>query len=219
MSRLSRPPNTSLYVRNVPDGTRPEELRSMFGKYGSIADVYIPLDFHTRKTRGFAYIQFDDQDDAEDAKYGLDRKLMYGHELEIEFARGDRKTPNQMRSRERVPRRRSPYYGGGGGGGRYGDRYDDRYDDRRGRYRSRSRSPRRRSRSRSPYRGRSYYSRSRSRSGSRARSHRHSRHHHRDHHRSPSRSPRRSRSRSQSRSRSGSPPRDGSMLRSRSRSQ
>ncbi|XP_067657136.1 serine/arginine-rich splicing factor 10-like [Haliotis asinina] len=141
MSRYTRPPNTSLYIRNVPDATRPDELRSLFGKYGPISDVYVPVDYHTRRSRGFAYIQFEDARDADDALYHLDRTRFYGRELEIEFARGDRKTPNQMRNKERV--RRSPY----------GRSYYDDYD-RGSRYRSRSRSPRR-SRSRSPRRRRS----------------------------------------------------------------
>ncbi|XP_070541137.1 serine/arginine-rich splicing factor 12-like isoform X2 [Ptychodera flava] len=177
MSRFgSRPPNTSLYVRNVPDGTRPEELRQLFGKYGPISDVYVPLDYYTRRPRGFAYVQFEDIRDAEDAKYNLNHYRFYGRELDIQFAQGDRKTPGQMRGKERTSSRRG---------------YSDRYE--RGRYRSRSRSPYdRRSRSRSPYRdsreerysrrrsrSRSYerrrhrsYSRSRSRSRSRGRGHR-----------------------------------------------
>ncbi|XP_076467252.1 uncharacterized protein LOC143298303 isoform X2 [Babylonia areolata] len=170
MSRYSRPPNTSLYVRNVPDGTRQEELRSLFGKYGPITDVYVPMDYYTRRPRGFAYIQFEDPRDADDALYHLDRTRFYGRELEVEFARGDRKTPSQMRTKERSSR--------------YGRR-------------SRSRSPRfrsifSRSRSRSPYyRGRSYsrspYRRSYSRSPGRR-------------HRSRSYSPRDKRRRSRSRS-------------------
>ena len=201
MSRYTRPPNTSLYVRNVPDGARPEELRSMFGKYGPISDVYVPVDYYTRRPRGFAYIQFDDPRDAEDAVYNLDRTRFFGRELEVEFARGDRKSPGQMRGKERV-RRRSPY-----------SRYDD-YD--RHRHRSRSRSPYyRRSRSRSPRRrrsrSRSPYYRSASRSPRRyeRRSHERSR---RSYTRSRTRSPERrhderngSARRSYSRSRSKSP--------------
>ncbi|XP_074643266.1 uncharacterized protein LOC141900330 isoform X2 [Tubulanus polymorphus] len=207
MSRYSRPPNTSLYVRNVPDNAKAEEIRSLFGKYGPIADVYIPVDYYTRRARGFAYIQFDDPKDAEDAMYGLDRTRYYGRELEIEFARGDRKTPGQMRGRDRARRRGSPHHRG----------------------RSRSRSPRRRSRSRSPYR-RSRRSRSRSPAYRRRRSASHSRSHSKDRHRSPSkdrhrsgskhsasRSPRRSRSYSSHRSRSGSPIEENGK-RSRSRS-
>ncbi|CAI9732863.1 arginine-rich splicing factor 10-like isoform X1 [Octopus vulgaris] len=179
MSRYSRPPNTSLYVRNVPEGTRPEDLRSLFGKYGPVTDVYVPVDYYTRRSRGFAYIQFEDPRDADDALYHLDASNFYGKNLQIEFARGDRKTPSQMRNKEKMRRSSlSPYRS------RYYDDYYDRRGSRRG-YRSRSRSPRsrsrspnggstrksRRSRSRSPRRHRSYSrSRSRSRSYDRRRS-------------------------------------------------
>ncbi|OWF38355.1 Serine/arginine-rich splicing factor 12 [Mizuhopecten yessoensis] len=53
MSRYSRPPNSSLYVRNVPDNTRTEELRSLFAKYGPLKDVYVPVDYFTRRPRDF----------------------------------------------------------------------------------------------------------------------------------------------------------------------
>ncbi|XP_076467260.1 uncharacterized protein LOC143298303 isoform X3 [Babylonia areolata] len=200
MSRYSRPPNTSLYVRNVPDGTRQEELRSLFGKYGPITDVYVPMDYYTRRPRGFAYIQFEDPRDADDALYHLDRTRFYGRELEVEFARGDRKTPSQMRTKERSSR--------------YGRRSRSRSPRFRSIFsRSRSRSPyyRGRSYSRSPYRrhrSRSYSPRdkrrrSRSRSGdSRRRSH------------SRSRSPSNER-KSKRRSTSGSPDHEKSDKKSR----
>ncbi|XP_011415368.1 serine/arginine-rich splicing factor 10 isoform X5 [Magallana gigas] len=192
MSRYSRPPNSSLYVRNVPSTERAEEmaeeLRALFGKYGPLTDVYVPVDYYTRDPRGFAYVQFEDSRDADDALYHLDRTRFYGMELEVEFARGDRKTPNQMRSKDRGGRRSSPYrdsyYGGD-------------HDRRRNRRRSRSRSPRYRSKSRSPKR-----SRRKSRSRSRERR----------------RTPSRSRSRSYERRRSGSPRRSRSYSRSASRS-
>lgn len=38
--------------------TRAEDLRGMFSKYGPVTDVYIPLDYYTRRHRGFAYIQY-----------------------------------------------------------------------------------------------------------------------------------------------------------------
>ncbi|XP_060076562.1 serine/arginine-rich splicing factor 10-like isoform X2 [Ylistrum balloti] len=197
MSRYSRPPNSSLYVRNVPDNTRTEELRSLFGKYGPLKDVYVPVDYFTRRPRGFAYIQFEDPRDADDALYHLDRTRFYGRELEIEFARGDRKSPNQMRSKEKSRRGSSPYHGG----------YRDDYD--RGR-RRRSRSPRyhSRSRSRSPNYSSRFHSRSRSRSPYYSRRHR-----------SRSRSPyNNDRRRSRSRSRGGRDRKSYSRSRSRSRS-
>uniref|UniRef100_A0A1A8RC89 Serine/arginine-rich splicing factor 10 n=1 Tax=Nothobranchius rachovii TaxID=451742 RepID=A0A1A8RC89_9TELE len=179
--------NTSLFVRNISDESRPEDLRREFGRYGPIVDVYIPLDFYTRQPRGFAYIQFEDVRDAEDALHSLDRKWVCGRQIEIQFAQGDRKTPNQMKSKER----RSP--------GR-SSRYDDYGDGWRRRSRSRSyeryrsRSPsydRRRRRSESPRERGPRYGRPRSRS--------------REDDRYRQRPHRESRRRSRSRSRSGSP--------------
>ena len=74
MSRYLRPPNTSPFVRNVADDTRSEDLCREFGRFGPIVDVYAPLDFYTLHRRGFAYVQFEDVHDAEDALHNLDRK-------------------------------------------------------------------------------------------------------------------------------------------------
>ncbi|KAM6959511.1 uncharacterized protein FYW47_010926 [Aplochiton taeniatus] len=137
MARYMRPPNTSLFVRNISDESRPEDLRREFGRYGPIVDVYIPLDYYTRRGRGFAYIQFEDVRDAEDALHNLDRKWVCGRQIEIQFAQGDRKTPGQMKVKER-----------GSPGPSRSSRYDD-YDRDSRRRRSRSRSHDRR-RSRSP---------------------------------------------------------------------
>nr|XP_002126373.2 serine/arginine-rich splicing factor 12 isoform X1 [Ciona intestinalis] len=136
-------PNASLFVRNIADNIRPDDLRREFVRFGPVSDVYIPLDYYNRRPRGFAYIQFEDTRDAEDALYAMDRKWICGRYIEVQFAAGDRKTPNQMRTKEDSPPR--------------------------SRRRSYSRSPRRRysrSRSRSYERRRSpprRYSRSRSR--------------------------------------------------------
>ncbi|PIO23667.1 hypothetical protein AB205_0023720, partial [Aquarana catesbeiana] len=58
MSRYLRPPNTSLFVRNIADDIRSEDIRREFGRYGPIVDVYVPLDYYTRRPRGFAYVQY-----------------------------------------------------------------------------------------------------------------------------------------------------------------
>ncbi|XP_073667621.1 uncharacterized protein srsf10a isoform X3 [Paramisgurnus dabryanus] len=70
--------------------------------------------------------RFEDVRDAEDALHNLDRKWVCGRQIEIQFAQGDRKTPGQMKSKER----HSP---------RGDSRYDD-YDRDSRRRRSRSRS-------------------------------------------------------------------------------
>uniref|UniRef100_A0A3Q3LB53 RRM domain-containing protein n=1 Tax=Mastacembelus armatus TaxID=205130 RepID=A0A3Q3LB53_9TELE len=78
MSRYMRPPNTSLFVRNIAD--EPEDLRREFGRYGPIVDVYIPLDFYTRQPRGFAYIQY---------PLPMSFQLCSNKLLHFSFSRGD----------------------------------------------------------------------------------------------------------------------------------
>ena len=46
-------------------------------------DVYIPVDYMTRLPRGIAFIEYTDPEDAEDAIYGLDRKVYDGREVSL----------------------------------------------------------------------------------------------------------------------------------------
>merc|ERR1711962_47586 len=112
---------TSVYVRNLHHECRQDDLHKIFSKYGEVTDVYIPLDYHTRQPRGFAYNQFAHLEDAEDSVYYIDGTSLFGRALEVQVAQSDRKTPSQMRYRGGPPPRRG----------------------RRSYSRSRSRSPRR----------------------------------------------------------------------------
>uniref|UniRef100_A0A915J7E9 RRM domain-containing protein n=1 Tax=Romanomermis culicivorax TaxID=13658 RepID=A0A915J7E9_ROMCU len=51
-------PNSSLYLRHLPETVRPEEVKSIFMKYGQVRDVYIPCDHFTNRPRGFAYVEY-----------------------------------------------------------------------------------------------------------------------------------------------------------------
>ncbi|KAI8818218.1 uncharacterized protein EV422DRAFT_194436 [Fimicolochytrium jonesii] len=135
----------SLFVRGLADGTRSEDLIQAFKAYGDVIDCYLPVDYYTGKSRGFAYIQFADQEQANIAFTKIEYITISGRTLTVEWAAGRRKTPGEMRGRgprnNDRPRRRSP-----------GDSYrpNDRSPRRRRRSRTRSRS---RSRDRSPRRG------------------------------------------------------------------
>ena len=43
---------------------RDEDIRKAMEKFGEVRDVYIPLDFYTKRPRGFAFIEFYDARDA-----------------------------------------------------------------------------------------------------------------------------------------------------------
>lgn len=153
--RHQRNLSASLYIRGLAEKVRYEDLKKIFGRYGRIVDITLPLDYYTRDAKGYGFVEYEESRDAQEALHALDRYRLLGRELEVEFARGDRKTPSEMRAREKESRYgRGGGGGGGGGGGDYGRRDRSRSRDRRQRSGSPPGRDRRRgggSRSRSPH--------------------------------------------------------------------
>ncbi|TYZ59193.1 hypothetical protein PybrP1_007126 [[Pythium] brassicae (nom. inval.)] len=72
-----------------------------FERFGDVRDVYIPKDFYTREPKGFAFVEFKTERDANDARQGLDGVRIDGREVRVVFAQERRKTTDQMRDREK----------------------------------------------------------------------------------------------------------------------
>eukprot|EP00596_Hydrurales_sp_CCMP1899_P007675 CAMPEP_0119038854 /NCGR_PEP_ID=MMETSP1177-20130426/8022_1 /TAXON_ID=2985 /ORGANISM="Ochromonas sp, Strain CCMP1899" /LENGTH=198 /DNA_ID=CAMNT_0007001967 /DNA_START=91 /DNA_END=684 /DNA_ORIENTATION=+ len=89
--------STSLLVRNLAYDVRSDEIKRMMEEFGDVRDVYIPQDYHTRKPRGFAFVEFYHAGDAADAHDKLDNAKLAGREIAIVFAKDKRKTPGEMR--------------------------------------------------------------------------------------------------------------------------
>ncbi|KAJ2768623.1 hypothetical protein IWQ56_002868, partial [Coemansia nantahalensis] len=112
---MARDCTCSLHVSRIRKGVKTGDLRAAFERFGKIKDVYIPMDFYSKESRGFGYVElqagflaadyalcdmwhwragadrFYDREDAEDA---YDRRrdiLVRGDPVTIEFARGQRK--------------------------------------------------------------------------------------------------------------------------------
>lgn len=51
---------------------RGDDLRMEAEKFGEVRDVYIPKDFHTKRPKGLAFIEFQDAIGCEDAIEGLE---------------------------------------------------------------------------------------------------------------------------------------------------
>lgn len=173
--------STILYVRNISDRVKYDDLRHLFQKYGKLNDVTMPLDYYSGLPKGYCFIEFDDPRDAKEAHYRMARQRLFGREIEVEFARGTRKTAGEMRNRNSDRREPDRYSRNDRADRRSRDRSDRKYQREQSRSmsrdRSRSRSPTRnhsqiRNRSRTPSRGRSHSrNRSQSRDRSRSRSH------------------------------------------------
>jgi len=138
-----------IYVGDLPRHADEREIEDAFRKFGAVQNIWI-----ARNPPGFAFVEYDDPRDADDAVRRMDGSHLCGQRIRVEHSTGKSRPKPWMRD------------GGGGGSSRYGDRDRGRDDYRGGRQLSRSRS-----RSRTPPSRRSpYVRRVRSPSYSRGRS-------------------------------------------------
>ena len=92
-----------IYVGNLSYSATAEAVQEYFSAFGAISDVAIPTDSYTKKPRGFAFVTFDAQSDAQKALDANGKEFM-GRSLKVNIAK----------ERERT--------GGGDRGGRGGHR-------------------------------------------------------------------------------------------------
>jgi RNA recognition motif-containing protein len=88
----------SLFVGNLPYNATEAELRELFSTVGSLINVYLPTDRETGKLRGFAFVDFRERADAEEAIRRFNQQLFKGRPLTI----------NEARAREERPRTSAP---------------------------------------------------------------------------------------------------------------
>ncbi|XP_049798073.1 RNA-binding protein 1-like [Schistocerca nitens] len=93
-----------VYVGNLGSSTSKYELESAFSKFGPLRDVWV-----ARNPPGFAFIEFQDPRDAEDAVRALDGTRMCGTRVRVEMSTGRSRRGGWGRSGRRspTPRRRS----------------------------------------------------------------------------------------------------------------
>lgn len=98
--------NSKLYVGNMSFKTTEDELRSVFGQFGSVTDVYVAMDKMTGRPRGFAFVTMGTPEEAKLAAEKMNGADLGGRAL----------TVNEARPKEEGAGR--SFGGGGGGGGR-----------------------------------------------------------------------------------------------------
>ena len=96
--------NSKLYVGNLSFKTTEDELRSAFGQFGAVTDVYVAMDRMTGRPRGFAFVTMGTAEEAKQAAEKSNGVDLGGRQL----------TVNEARPKEDRP---GGGFGGGGGGG------------------------------------------------------------------------------------------------------
>jgi len=76
----------NIYVGNLNYQTTEEELRKLFEFYGTVDRVSVPIDSVTGKSRGFAFVEMQDEVAAGEAIRGLNGSELGGRTLLVNKA-------------------------------------------------------------------------------------------------------------------------------------
>lgn len=101
---------SKIFVGNLSFSTTREEVETLFSQIAKPRDVFMPNDRETGRPRGFAFVEFETDEAAQQAIQKFNGYELGGRALRVNAAE------------ERAPRPRPSFGGGGGGygGGGYG---------------------------------------------------------------------------------------------------
>jgi len=107
-----------LYVGNLSYSATSDDLQELFEQYGQVSSAQVLTDRETGRSRGFGFVEMDNDDEADAAIQQLDGNDHQGRRLTVNEARP--RTPGGGGGGG--PRGGGRGYGGGGGyGGGYGE--------------------------------------------------------------------------------------------------
>ncbi|QIA08323.1 RNA recognition motif domain-containing protein [Draconibacterium halophilum] len=91
----------NIYIGNLPFNLGEEDLREIFEEYGEVASAKIIMDKFTGRSKGFGFVEMEDDAEANKAIEELNNAEVAGRNIKV----------NESKPRENNNR------GGGGGGG------------------------------------------------------------------------------------------------------
>jgi RNA recognition motif-containing protein len=89
-----------LFVGNLPYSATEAALREYFSAVGPLSYIYLPIDRDSGKPRGFAFVEFSERSQAEEAIRRFNNQIFMGRPLAVNEARerNDRPRPSVARS-------------------------------------------------------------------------------------------------------------------------
>jgi len=101
----------NLFVAGLPYDVDDQELQQIFEEYGTVGSAKVILDKETRKSRGFGFVEMDNNQEAQEAIERFNGHELQGRPLTVNEAKPKESRPGGGRS-----------FSGPGDGGRRGNR-------------------------------------------------------------------------------------------------
>jgi RNA recognition motif-containing protein len=79
-----------IYVGNLPFSSTEADLKDVFGRHGAVDSVNIITDRETGRPRGFAFVEMEEANDADDAIRALDGSDLGGRDIKVNEAQDRR---------------------------------------------------------------------------------------------------------------------------------
>ena len=101
---------TSIFVAKLDFGVTNEQLRQLFEQHGSVIKVNVATDRETGKSRGFAFVEMANREEAMNAINSLNGHMINGRDIAVKEAeqRGDTRPNNNPRSGNDFQRSSTP---------------------------------------------------------------------------------------------------------------
>ncbi|KAK5149977.1 hypothetical protein LTS14_010449 [Recurvomyces mirabilis] len=84
--RPANPPSKTLFIGNMSYQMSDRDLNDLFREIRNVLDVRVAIDRRSGQPRGFAHADFIDVESAEKAKEYLEKKVIYGRTLKIDYS-------------------------------------------------------------------------------------------------------------------------------------
>jgi len=84
----------NMYVSNLSFHTTDENLRELFGKYGTVSSAKVITDRESGRSRGFGFVEMAEDKEAKEAIQGLNNKEIEGRAISVSVAK-EKKADNK----------------------------------------------------------------------------------------------------------------------------
>lgn len=103
-SEDERKTTCSIFVGNIPYSFEERDMVNLFERFGRLVTISVPMDRFTRRNRGFAFVEFEQRTDADDAFNKYNDYELEGRKLRLDWDIG-RPAKDRIRVVDRSPRR------------------------------------------------------------------------------------------------------------------